>query len=656
MLVSKATRGWSLAAIVALTGLALALRLHRILFQSLWWDEGISLYLAGLDLAHLTTAKDFAIDLHPPLYHVLLGGWRTLAGSSVFAMRFFSAALGVLAVPVVFVIGRRLAGPAAGLIAAGIVATSPFAIFSGQEIRMYTLLPLLGVVSVAICQRLLDEIEADPSRQAGHKAGASVPAWVALVVVNVLGLYSYYYFGLLILAEDLAILVALIASRPARPTLVAWVASQAASAVLFIPWAIPLVGIFRSGVANAIPIDAEVHRTLGAYLRECLVAFVAGFSPPARLTTIALVAVVALGALGIFANRRHRSTWLLVFGVAVPLAGAYAILLGRPFFYPRFINYCAPLLDVLFGAGIVALVGAGRRLGRLAGAGALAVGVGALGVVLAAAGGSLAVQYREPRVAYSTADYRVTLADLATLAEPGDVVIGTYPWQLGYVAGYLPNAGLALIAPQSGDATAAGAARIVAAHPRVWLLLYAAGGKWQADRFEDALAGAARPVYDSRFGDSRVRLFAAGQPAPAVNPAARLGDRIALVSYQLGQSSLGSSRPLRPGESVELTLTWQATAPVAESYTEFVHLVGPDGRVVAQEDAPPLAGARPTDGWAVGETIVDRHRLRLPADAPAGEYLAEVGLYRPQNGERLSVGRSTEEVDRVIVGRFEVVR
>jgi len=45
----------------------------------------------------------------------------------------------------------------------------------------------------------------------------------------------------------------------------------------------------------------------------------------------------------------------------------------------------------------------------------------------------------------------------------------------------------------------------------------------------------------------------------------------------------------------------------------------------------------PTDVWAAGDTYLDRHIIRLPVDAPAGEYQLEVGLYDGQTGERAPV-------------------
>ncbi|MCS7222750.1 MAG: glycosyltransferase family 39 protein [Anaerolineae bacterium] len=88
-----------------------------------------------------------------------------------------------------------------------------------------------------------------------------------------------------------------------------------------------------------------------------------------------------------------------------------------------------------------------------------------------------------------------------------------------------------------------------------------------------------------------------------------------------------ASTTAQPGATIAVTVVWQAVSEMNRSYTAFVHLLGPDGRVVAQEDHVPGRGARPTTSWWAGEIVVDRFELTLPTDLPIGEYRLEVGLY-----------------------------
>jgi len=94
-----------------------------------------------------------------------------------------------------------------------------------------------------------------------------------------------------------------------------------------------------------------------------------------------------------------------------------------------------------------------------------------------------------------------------------------------------------------------------------------------------------------------------------------------------------------------VTLTWQATEPVAGDYTVFVHLLELNGAKVAQHDARPCDGACPTGAWQPGAIIIDRHTLDLGDGAPPGLYRLGIGLYLLDTGERAAiVGRDDETV------------
>jgi hypothetical protein len=110
---------------------------------------------------------------------------------------------------------------------------------------------------------------------------------------------------------------------------------------------------------------------------------------------------------------------------------------------------------------------------------------------------------------------------------------------------------------------------------------------------------------------------------------ATFGGEIELLGYDL--------RSVEPGKA-ELSLVWQAASEPADSYTVFVHVLDPEGVCCAwQKDMIPGQGAQPTDQWLAGEVVVDNYLIEMPQDAAAGAYPIEVGLYRPQNGQRLLV-------------------
>jgi hypothetical protein len=143
-----------------------------------------------------------------------------------------------------------------------------------------------------------------------------------------------------------------------------------------------------------------------------------------------------------------------------------------------------------------------------------------------------------------------------------------------------------------------------------------------------AMPGESQPVDRLYLGRLRVTDPAEGQP-PSHPFAARLGDAIQLLGYDLSAEQLAAGQPLR------LALHWQASHQPAADYTVFTQLLGPDGQVWAQFDNQPQAGRYPTSAWAVQTKIVDRYELKLKEGAPSGDYRLLVGMYDLASGQRL---------------------
>ncbi len=120
------------------------------------------------------------------------------------------------------------------------------------------------------------------------------------------------------------------------------------------------------------------------------------------------------------------------------------------------------------------------------------------------------------------------------------------------------------------------------------------------------------------------------EPGPA--PVAVLGEnQILLLDAQV-------TGEIRPGNTITVTLTWQALKPMDLDYTVFIHIVDEEEQIRAQRDKQPQDGQRPTNTWAVGEVIRDEHPIPIPPDAPAARYHINLGLYDWRTGQRLRVG------------------
>lgn len=111
-------------------------------------------------------------------------------------------------------------------------------------------------------------------------------------------------------------------------------------------------------------------------------------------------------------------------------------------------------------------------------------------------------------------------------------------------------------------------------------------------------------------------------PPLALPLEAQFGDAVALLG-----ADVAGDLAVTPGQPLTFTLAWQALAAPQANLVRFVHLLGPDGRLVAQQDTVPCQGACPASSWLPGEILLDPVELALPADLPAGSYTLAVGWY-----------------------------
>ncbi len=161
-----------------------------------------------------------------------------------------------------------------------------------------------------------------------------------------------------------------------------------------------------------------------------------------------------------------------------------------------------------------------------------------------------------------------------------------------------------------------------------------------------------KPNYDREsqvaLGEMRVGdLNAANIARPHT---ARVGDAITFLGWSTQPAPNSDAIKIARGESLALDLFWRGDRALKDAYTVFVHLADANGAVVADADSPPSQGLYPTNRWLPGETVHDRHTLKIPADLAPGNYTITIGMYTPATGARLPVDRT----DQIVLGQVIV--
>jgi len=108
-----------------------------------------------------------------------------------------------------------------------------------------------------------------------------------------------------------------------------------------------------------------------------------------------------------------------------------------------------------------------------------------------------------------------------------------------------------------------------------------------------------------------------------------LGGKITLLGYEADDLEVTT------GETIQVTLYWEAKTPARDNYTVFLHLAAADGPPHAQHDDQPQNGTYPTSFWDVGEVVTETRTISIPAGLPSGEYPLLAGMYVLETGERL---------------------
>ncbi len=142
------------------------------------------------------------------------------------------------------------------------------------------------------------------------------------------------------------------------------------------------------------------------------------------------------------------------------------------------------------------------------------------------------------------------------------------------------------------------------------------------------------------IGTAQARLYrlpsdAVSQLEPRQSLQRTFGDSLQLLGWE------ADTLEGKPGETLRFNTHWQLSAPTDAAWVMFAHVRGapkPDGNVVyAQRDSEPCDGSYPTWQWRVGERVIERTHIDLPADLQAGTYTLYIGWYDRDTQARLPV-------------------
>jgi mannosyltransferase len=379
--------------LIALTVLALLLRLSG-LSHGLYTDEAYSLALAQRSFGHMLEL--FGYEPNGTPYSIVLWPLIRIFGSNEALLRMPALAAGTASVPALWWAARRFVAAPAALLAAGLLAINPMAVWYGQDARSYSFVVLAACLSFGTLSRAL-----------GREGTRWM--WVGYVAAMVLLAYSEIFAAPLLLVAQ-----ALIARRAGRAGERRWLHSLPAVLVCCVP--LLIAATIARERRDALYWLTKPNRGI---VKRALQEFTAGFSGISAVRWVTLAAVAALLLAAAVASRRVREDRVRADGagaLAIVLCWAllpsvllFAVAFVEPVFWPRYAILSLPGLCLLLALGAERLWRSRR--------GAVTGGVCLATIVVAAA-----VADARQRTAVEE-DWRPVAAWLQHEREPGEPVV-----------------------------------------------------------------------------------------------------------------------------------------------------------------------------------------------------------------------------------------
>jgi 4-amino-4-deoxy-L-arabinose transferase-like glycosyltransferase len=330
------------------------LRIYHIDGTSFWNDE-----LSTIQFVNHSIPGMFAIiwpkEMNMTLYYLLCNVWLHLfVYPSEGTLRMLSVIFSVLGIPAVYFLGRAVSDDkkianSTGLIAALLITVNAFNIQYAQDLRSYSLLFLLSTLSTLLFIKAIRNPD-------------SWKTWAAYSLVSIAGVYSHYFFTLLLLAQVVSLVVIFFENPRSIP-----------SKKLIVSYAILLVSVIPQFVAALIAGPGGLSWITKPNI-ETIIDFafsITGISD--RWILFYVFAVIAGFLMGwIWTKKDIAKNWVIILFASCLLLPACLVLieseLHTPLFDPRYFIFSQPFLAIIAAFGIVKILHMQNYIAKFCGA------------------------------------------------------------------------------------------------------------------------------------------------------------------------------------------------------------------------------------------------------------------------------------------------
>jgi hypothetical protein len=157
-----------------------------------------------------------------------------------------------------------------------------------------------------------------------------------------------------------------------------------------------------------------------------------------------------------------------------------------------------------------------------------------------------------------------------------------------------------------------------------------------------------QPLGDS-VSLSQIKLLP--RPGTLSNPAdVNFGHQLVLLGYDL------NTRVIRPGETLSVTLYWQAYVSPQRDYAVFMHLSDLNNETLAANDGLPYTRPKQTSRWQLGQVMQEVRPLYVSADVPPGPYNIQMGVFEDEGRLPIITADPRQASEQITLVQVRVVK
>lgn len=311
--------------------LSVILRVYGLDSKSLWLDEGHSMYRSEMSIKEIITYLE---DIHPPLYFLLLHAWTEIFGNDEFSSRLLSVLFGIISIFIIYKIGKELFNKEIGILSSFLLGISLFHIRYSQEVRQYSLMVLLVLISNLYFILFFKNKEIKSAT--GYILSTSLLIYTHMLNIFVLiyqNIFYIYHF------------------RKNKSNIKFWICNQIVLLLMFTPWIYTLAkmpkGTYQLVEWLSVPTLNDLSDTFVSFSNNSATLLL-------LFVLLLLVSVLRLeNQMFIYMDNAYKNEKIfLLLWLFLPIISLFAVSLFKPLYYDRYVIYSVPALYILASYGI----------------------------------------------------------------------------------------------------------------------------------------------------------------------------------------------------------------------------------------------------------------------------------------------------------------